>query len=65
MTSSAQQNRDRYLASKKLEHLFVPNFTALANFVENSCPLVGLSFESMVSRESILFELLELRKGLV
>ena len=59
------ENRRTIEELDKLEHLFVPNFTALANFVENSCPLVGLSFESMVSRESILFELLELRKGLV
>lgn len=46
----------------KLEHLCVPNFTALVKFIESSCLLVGLSFESMVSKESSIFDLLELRR---
>ena len=46
----------------KLEHLCVPNFTALVNFIESSCLLVGLSFESMVNKESSIFDLLELRR---
>ena len=49
----------------RLEHLCVPNFTALVNFIENSCPLVGPSFKDMVNRDSSLFDLLELRESLI
>ena len=48
----------------KLKYLCVPNFTALVNYIEELCPLVRVPFENILSRESCIFELLELRKGL-
>ena len=48
----------------KLKYLCVPDFTALVDYVERACPLVSPSFEDMLNRESCIFELLELRKGL-
>lgn len=48
----------------KLKYLCVPSFAALVNYIEESCPSVRSSFESMADRESYIFELLELRKGL-
>lgn len=46
----------------KLRDLCVPNFTALVNFIEESCPSIRSSFESMTDRESCIFELRELRR---
>ena len=48
----------------KLKYLCVPNFTALVNFIKESCPSVRFSFESMTDRESCIFELRELRREL-
>ena len=48
----------------KLKYLCVPNFTALVNYIEESCPSVRSSFESMTDRESCIFELRELRREL-
>ena len=48
----------------KLEYLCVPNFTALVKYIEEACPLVDCFFKSALSRESCIFELLELREDL-
>ena len=48
----------------KLKYLCVPDITALTAYIEKACPLVRPSFEDMLNRESCIFELLELRKGL-
>ena len=48
----------------KLKYLCVPNITALIAYIEKACPLVSPSFKDMLDRESYIFELLELRKGL-
>ena len=48
----------------KLKYLCVPDFTALVDYIEKACPLVRPSFEDILNRESCIFELLELRKGL-
>lgn len=48
----------------KLKYLCVPDITALIAYIEKACPLVGPSFKNMLDRESCIFELLELRKGL-
>lgn len=47
----------------KLKYLCVPSFAALVNYIEESCPSVRPFFETMLGRESCIFELLELRKG--
>ena len=48
----------------KLKYLCVPDITALIAYIEKACPLVSPSFKDMLDRESYIFELLELRKGL-
>ena len=48
----------------KLKYLCVPDITALIAYIEKACPLVNPSFKDMLDRESYIFELLELRKGL-
>ena len=48
----------------KLKYLCVPDITALIDYIEKACPLVNPSFKDMLDRESCIFELLELRKGL-
>ena len=48
----------------KLKYLCVPDITALIAYIEKACPLVEPSFKNMLDRESCIFELLELRKGL-
>ena len=48
----------------KLKYLCVPDITALIAYIEKACPLVSPSFKDMLDRESCIFELLELRKGL-
>lgn len=48
----------------KLKYLCVPNLTALVNYIEESCPLVRVPFENVLSKESCIFELLELRRDL-
>ena len=48
----------------KLKYLCVPDITALIAYIERACPLVSPSFKDMLDRESYIFELLELRKGL-
>lgn len=48
----------------KLKYLCVPDITALIAYIEKACPLIRPSFEDMLNRESYIFELLELRKGL-
>ena len=48
----------------RLKYLCVPNFTALVNYIEEPCPSVRSSFESMTDRESCIFELRELRREL-
>lgn len=48
----------------KLKYLCVPDITALTDYIEKACPLIRPSFEDMLNRESYIFELLELRKGL-
>lgn len=48
----------------KLKYLYVPNFTALVRYIEEACPFVDRFFKSALSRESYIFELLELRRDL-
>lgn len=48
----------------KLKYLCVPDITALIAYIEKACPLIRPSFKDMLDRESYIFELLELRKGL-
>ena len=48
----------------KLKYLCVPDITALITYIEKACPLIRPSFKDILDRESYIFELLELRKGL-
>ena len=48
----------------KLKYLCVLDITALIAYIEKACLLVNPSFKNMLDRESCIFELLELRKGL-